>query len=181
MDWSKAGIEILSDFGMFLKELAAETDRGCAIISMALIDIRLKEILLAFLVDSKSTSELIEGFNAPLSSLSARTKAAFSLGLLTKQEYDNINIFRKIRNEFAHHPHGISFTTPTIISLCSSITLRFELLAKNEEQTTDMNSINDKSARMKFSIGIFVLTSMIMIRARCAMSEKREILKYEWD
>lgn len=62
----------------------------------------LGSIIKDFLVDVSATNELVDGFNAPLGTFSARTKAAFALGLISAEQHKDINLIRKIRNEFAH-------------------------------------------------------------------------------
>jgi DNA-binding MltR family transcriptional regulator len=49
------------------------------------------------------SKDLLFGFNAPLGTFSARTKAAYVMGLIERKEYEEINIIRKIRNEFGHN------------------------------------------------------------------------------
>jgi hypothetical protein len=47
-----------------------------------MLDERLKEILSAFMLQSKTSDELLSGFNAPLGAFSARASAAFAFGLI---------------------------------------------------------------------------------------------------
>src|SRR5262245_59615110 len=88
--------------GTFLHEFAKESDRGAALVAAAMLDERLKEILSAFLVTSKASEDLLEGFTAPLGTFSARASAAFAMGLLQENEFKEITLIRKIRNEFGH-------------------------------------------------------------------------------
>jgi DNA-binding MltR family transcriptional regulator len=62
----------------------------------------LGNIIKDFMLDVTAATDLVEGFNAPLGTFSARTKAAYALGLISKDEHKDINLIRKIRNEFAH-------------------------------------------------------------------------------
>lgn len=59
--------------------------------------------------------------NAPLGTLSARTKICFCLGLITELEFHEINTIRRIRNEFAHGVHGVSFATQMIKDLSNNL------------------------------------------------------------
>ena len=46
------------------------------------LDELLLRILLAFLIERDGTKRLVEGFNAPLGTLSTRSAAAYALGLI---------------------------------------------------------------------------------------------------
>ena len=59
----------------------------------------------------------------PLGSLSARIETAYALGLISKEERDNINLIRDIRNDFAHRflDTKVSFQTPKIKDKCMQL------------------------------------------------------------
>jgi hypothetical protein len=61
-----------------------------------------------------STHQLIDGFNAPLGTFSSRIKAAYSLGLIENEQFEDLEHLRKIRNEFAHSWRPTSFAHPSI-------------------------------------------------------------------
>lgn len=63
----------------------------------------LGRLLIAYLRDCTATTDLIDGFNAPLGTFSARIKASYSIGLVTKQQFDDLEILRRVRNKFAHN------------------------------------------------------------------------------
>lgn len=111
----------LQDFSEFLAEFQSETDRGAALVGAALLDQRLLDTLKAFLVDDKISAGLLEGANAPLGTLDARTRAAYAMGLIDGHEFEETNLIRKIRNEFAHRVHGTTFEDPRIKELCRKI------------------------------------------------------------
>jgi len=105
----------------FLHEFNEESDRGMALVAASLLDERLKGIIEAFLLKGKVSSELVNGFNAPLGTFSARTSAAYALGLIQKNEFDEINLIRKIRNEFSHKWRGITFRSSGVADLCRNL------------------------------------------------------------
>lgn len=89
----------LSEFNKFLEELNKESDRGAALISTAMIDDLLERIIAAFL---------------------SRILAAYSLGLISEEEYDECNWLRGVRNEFAHKVHQ-RFADQKLSDLCSNL------------------------------------------------------------
>ena len=53
--------------------------------------------------------QIFKGPVAPLGTFSARSRVAYSFGILSKDEYDDIDLIRDIRNKFAHQMTGVSF------------------------------------------------------------------------
>jgi DNA-binding MltR family transcriptional regulator len=87
----------------------------------ALIDQKLRDTLDAFFVDGRSSKKLLDDPNAPLGTFSSRLEACYALGLIDNYEHSEINLLRKVRNDFAHSKHGISFKTERIAGLCSTL------------------------------------------------------------
>jgi mannitol operon repressor len=113
----------LKQFGEFLDDFNKETERGAALAAAAFIDDLLQRILMAFLIAKEPAEKLLTGFNAPLSSLSARIAAVRALGLLSEIECRECELIRKVRNEFAHRVK-MSFDDKKIGGLCSSLHYR---------------------------------------------------------
>lgn len=114
-------VEHAEDLASFVKELQSETDRGLPLVGASLIDEKLLNTLESFFVDGKSATKLLSAPNAPLGTFSSRIDACYSLALIDKLEYQEIGLIRKIRNEFAHAKHGLSFESERIKGLCSSL------------------------------------------------------------
>jgi mannitol operon repressor len=111
----------LADFSVFLPQLNKESDRGLVMIAMSFIDELMRRTLLAFLIESDTSTSLVEGFNAPLGTLATRSAAAFALGLISERELKEADTLRKIRNQFAHHVH-VSFEDASIRDLARNLT-----------------------------------------------------------
>lgn len=110
----------LKEFTDFLAEFNKESERGNVLIAMAMLDDMLEKIISAFLVDTPEVKKLFEGFNAPIGTISARSLCAFALGLLSKEEYQECDRLRKIRNDFAHQVHA-SFADQAIKDRCQHL------------------------------------------------------------
>ncbi|WP_082586129.1 MULTISPECIES: MltR family transcriptional regulator [unclassified Lysobacter] len=111
-------LDLLNRFNYLL---SAHDDRGLALSLAAFAEDTLGRLLLTYLVDSKQSKDLIEGFNAPLGTLATRMKAAFAIGLLTKEQYDDLEVARKIRNLFAHDWEGVSLERSDIKSMIGQL------------------------------------------------------------
>lgn len=110
------------DIAAFLEELRRESDRGLPLVAVALIDDLLKETLRSFFVDgSPSAKKVLDEGNSPLGTLSSRVEACRALGLIDEFEFAEIHLLRKIRNEFAHAKHGMSYADDKVRSLCFAL------------------------------------------------------------
>jgi mannitol operon repressor len=87
---------------LFLDACNAETDRGKSLVSASIVEEMLAEILKAFLAGGAEIKRLFDAPNAPLSTLSSKALMCRSLRLINAVEYRDIDLVRKIRNEFAH-------------------------------------------------------------------------------
>lgn len=110
----------LREFKKFLDALNNESERGVALISVAMIDDLLERSILAFLIDHADVKRLLEGFNAPLGTFSARALAGLALGVLSETEQKECARLGKIRNIFAHNVHA-SFDDQNVRDLCATL------------------------------------------------------------
>lgn len=110
----------LRGFLEFLDDFNEETERGTALAAAAMLDELLGTTIEAFLLPNKGSKALLDGFNAPLGTFSARIASAFAFGLLSEVEYRECELIRKVRNAFAHQIR-VSFETEKIVSLCAQL------------------------------------------------------------
>lgn len=150
--------------GEFLLEFNKESDRGSALVAAAMLDERLEEILTAFLVESKTSTELLSGYNAPLGTFSSRANAAFALGLIQDNEFKEITLIRKIRNEFGHDWQPKSFETGAIANLCAQLPW---LGPKEYEQSS--------TQRQRFNFATAILLTDLLWRVRLVSKERRQL------
>jgi hypothetical protein len=111
----------LKEFFPFLHDLRFESDRGAVLLCCAYLDDLLRDTLAAFFVQGPEANQLLEGFNAPLGTFSARIAAAHALALITDVEFKELTTLRKIRNEFAHSKTA-TFADQKIADLCRNLT-----------------------------------------------------------
>jgi len=107
----------LAKFFPYLELLRAESDRGRVLISTGYMEEQLKDILLAFMLDTPQAKELVTSGNAPLGTFSSRIAACYTLGLISDREHHDLTLLRRIRNDFAHDMHT-SFETPSVVDRC---------------------------------------------------------------
>ena len=157
------------DLAKFVEELKRETDRGLPLVGAALIDEKLLETLQAFIIEGKSSKKLLTKGNAPLGTFSSRIEACFSLGLIDKFEYQEISLIRKIRNEFAHARHGISFQTEKIIGYCTSL----------KSEVPELEGYSTKDPKFIFMSAIVCIVLRLLNRTAWVVKERRELKAWE--
>lgn len=113
------------DINQFLdeanRENASGTERGLVLVWAAMLDEMLCRLLERFLVEDKVAQGVLRGGPGdPLTSFTSRTKVAFSLGLIARDEMQAIDKVRTIRNDFAHKV-GISLEDQSFRSKCEDL------------------------------------------------------------
>lgn len=105
------------------REIRRQTDRSAAIIGAAYVEDALQGLLSAhFVARSKRDIEDLYGSDGPLSRFSAKTRMAYSLGLVGEHTRSDLNHIRAVRNEFAHKFFEyLSFGDAKIAQLCSQL------------------------------------------------------------
>jgi mannitol operon repressor len=157
----------INDLSEFLREFNKESDRGAALTAAAVLDERLAEILKAFFADVGAVKDLLYGAHAPLATFSARTATAYALGLIQENEYREISLIRKIRNEFGHSWRGVSFDSQRV----RQITNELPWLGPPEYEA-------GATARARFNAAIAILLTDLLWRARLVCSERRSIKQW---
>lgn len=125
MAWEDAPPEILK-LATFLSVFYEESDRGAVMMAGSILDEALSGMISSFLIDDAESKKLVEGFNAPLGTFSSRILAAYSLGLIEKHEFIEVEAIRKIRNIYGHSWDGIDLTHPKIVGQLDKLPYRKE-------------------------------------------------------
>lgn len=90
-------------YNKYMEMMNSESDRGSVLVSTAILDDTLSEMIKAKLVPSYNRNDglISEGFS-PLGSFAAKIEMAYRLGLIRENYKKSLNSLRKIRNDFAH-------------------------------------------------------------------------------
>jgi len=98
-----------------LNSMLNDLDERALVLSLAAFaEEALRDLIKAYLMPGDAADKMLEGFNAPLGTFSARIRMAQALGLLTPHQADDLDRLRKIRNDFAHSWEPVSFTDQKI-------------------------------------------------------------------
>jgi hypothetical protein len=102
LDFRRPATQIWTTLTNFCHLVRTYDDRALVLALAAFAEDTLGRLLVTYLREGKPAKELVEGFNAPLGTLSSRIKACFAIGLLTREQYEDLEVTRKIRNSIAH-------------------------------------------------------------------------------
>ena len=107
-------------------DMEGESERGVALVAANYLDDQLATLLKAFLIDEPSEVDDMFILRAPLGDFDSKIRMSYCLGLITQQEYHDIQIIRKIRNLFAHQTSSRSFENQNIKDRCHNFILLTE-------------------------------------------------------
>jgi len=107
----------------FFEELKKESDRAAAILVAAYIDslLRAKLETLFCKGNAEVRRKLFDDSQGAFATFSAKIDAAYCLGWLEPNVFHDIELIRRIRNQFAHRIHGITLEEPKIKALVSKL------------------------------------------------------------
>jgi DNA-binding MltR family transcriptional regulator len=157
---TKSEVDPLTDWNGLYQEIQDESPRAAEIIAAAFLDAQLRNLISKALIDdSKIVDELLgteKSLDRPLSSFSSRIRAAYCMGLISKNIYLDLELVKKIRNKFAHKMHGYNFDEPEIVDWCKSLRLA--------KQISDVLPRLPKTHQYLFLLGVTQLVSWIAVR-----------------
>lgn len=124
------GLQVPDDYepldGEKLQQMMAEAarrlmtvnrERTAAIVAGVILEEALGEVLSHFMVEGQESERLLHD---NLRDFSSRIRFAFSLGLISKDEFKDLDAIRKIRNYFAHEKE-CSFEDRKVVDLCGNL------------------------------------------------------------
>ena len=159
----------LDYWNKFFEELQNESPRAAVIIAGAFLDSQLKDLLSKFFVDDPKVVDKLLGIDRPLSSFSSHIKTAYCLGLISKNIYQDLQVIRKIRNNFAHKTHGYTFDEPEIVNWCNSLKLA--------KMTTDLSPNLPKTHGRMFILSVTQLAMWLGLKILEAEKNRRTVSK----
>lgn len=109
------------------KSLFQESDRGCIVIGVALLDeMLIKNLKGVFRTDPGIQKKVVQPLfeaNGFLNSFSHRINLAYALGMISSDAHHDLHLLRKLRNEVAHLYGPKSFQDPAIRARIRSLRL----------------------------------------------------------
>ncbi|MEE8057343.1 MAG: MltR family transcriptional regulator [Pseudomonadales bacterium] len=111
---------------VLLSEIENQSDRGSAIVGSTWVEEELKTAIKSKLIDDEKVWSRLFRNSGPLGTFSSNIDLAYMLGAITKYQHSDLQLLRKIRNDFAHklvskEIEALNFDTPNIKDRCMSI------------------------------------------------------------
>ncbi|MFD1711138.1 hypothetical protein FVQ98_13680 [Ottowia sp. GY511] len=131
----------LFDWNKMIDSFHKESDRGAAVLVGGFVENYLGVYLQSLVVDLKVAEDLFQAVG-PLSSFNQRIAVARAFGFISKGDYDDLNLIRRIRNHFAHHPLEASFSASPVAQLATRL---------SEQKTASESHLNSLEERNKLA------------------------------
>jgi DNA-binding MltR family transcriptional regulator len=120
----EAIFRILVGLGDRFWESDSDKDRTAAIMGAIFLEHALKAAICHHLKSDPDDPEfkyLFEADDAPYREFAGRVRLARAQGIITKEEYEQLEAIRLIRNAFAHTMDELTFQTPEIAAYCDEL------------------------------------------------------------
>ncbi len=111
----------LEKLNRFMSLIRKQDDQAMVLSLATFLEDTLGRLLLSYFRTCKATKELVEGFNAPLGTFGSRIKAVYAFGLVTDDQFKDMEILRKVRNQLAHNWEGITLERNDIQALIGQL------------------------------------------------------------
>lgn len=116
-------MSVVKGLDSIIEEMLGGSDRASALVGAAVVEHYLQAALTArFAVKNrKFLDESLYSHSGPFGTFSAKIAGAYAMGLIGPVMFRDLNLVRRIRNDFAHEPNPVSFDESSISSRCSEI------------------------------------------------------------
>jgi len=98
------------------KELRKESPRGSVVLAVSWIDEHLTLLIKSFLVAPIGPKDELINVGRPIGDFGVKIHLAYRLGLIREKTFRSLEIFRRLRNDFAHLSSPITFETDSVRS-----------------------------------------------------------------
>lgn len=130
----------LFDWNTMIDSFHRESDRGAAVLVGGFVENYLGIYLRSLVVDEKVAESLFQAVG-PLSSFSQRIAVARAFGFISKSDYVDLNLIRKIRNHFAHHPLEAGFSGSPVVEFAGGLSERDAASESHAHSVAELNKM----------------------------------------
>ena len=122
----------------FLDTITSESDRGCVLLAVSLLDESLKALLHTAFVDDphvqrEAVQPLFKGQIPPLRPFAITINLAYALGLIDRSTFATLHALREIRNEFSHRVAPAALTDDRVAQIVDRLSLPEQIRACIEQ------------------------------------------------
>lgn len=156
--------DLFEDWQNVVTEFHNKSDRAAAILGAVFLEAHMGQLIAGFFIEDCDETESLLNVERPLGTFSARTRAAYCMGLISANEYHDLNLIMQIQYAFANQISGVAFTDNGIRDKCFALRIPRDVLLPGETRTP----------RQLFVFASAILTQHLAYRAELA--EKRRCM-----
>jgi DNA-binding MltR family transcriptional regulator len=145
-------------------EFQHKSDRTTAILGAAYLETNLGQLISYFFVPSAIETGILLADSGPLCSFGSRLKAAYGMGLISKNEYHDLNLIYEMRNIFVSDGEVVSFSDNGVREKCFRLKIPRDMLLPGETRTP----------RHLFVFTSTILSQHLALRTQMAENERRK-------
>lgn len=106
--------KIASCFSSLSMELRRESDRGSVVLAAAWMDEQITSLIKSFLTEPMGSKDELFKVGGAIGDFGVKIQLAYRLGLIRKETFKSLELYRRLRNEFAHLSFPLTFETPSV-------------------------------------------------------------------
>ncbi|MBN1666532.1 MAG: hypothetical protein JW862_05570 [Anaerolineales bacterium] len=144
-------------------EFKHRSDRSTALVGAAYLEGHLGQIIRGFCVDDETAVDGLLDAEHPLGSFRARIRAAYCLGLISKNENHDLERILEVRDIFTEQVYSASFNDAQVREACLALKIPRSILESPLEQTP----------RQLFIFAVALLAQQLAFRAEQAAKDRR--------
>lgn len=150
--------------GNFLKEIHGKSDRAVAIVGAALLNAHVELLLTTFFVQDSAEAEALLANDRPLGTFGSRIRLAYLLGLVSRDEHEDLWAVNKIDEIFSRDLGDTAFNDEPVRNLCLDLRMPNKVLLMGEQHTP----------RRMFVFGVALLLRQLALRIEAAERGRRQ-------
>jgi DNA-binding MltR family transcriptional regulator len=132
-------------------------DRGTALVAAAWLDDALEVRIRAAFRSDKGTADDVFRPDGPLGSFAARIKIAYLLDLIEPLARRDLDLVRRIRNDFAHARSDLYFKTPRIKDRCKQL---------HGTKAAQLGGLTARTPKQMFIVAAYFLVEYLLSLAK---------------
>jgi DNA-binding MltR family transcriptional regulator len=140
-----------------LREIFKESGRAAALVVAAEIDRIVLKILESFLLPASAESSPFLERTGPIEALAVRIELLFRIGLIPPAMHHDLQLMRRIRNEFAHGPTGLDFNQSRVKKWALQLIVGRQQLQKMGSASKPNSPRRDSNPRDVFRLSASIL------------------------
>lgn len=169
--------QLSSDVKRLFDVLNNETDLPCVLIGVSFLDETVRALLNAFFKKGNTSDKLLSPLGGAIGEFSTRCDLGYCLGLVKKCHFQDLRKLAEVRNVFAHHHLGASFSDSEVQKKCRELTTPDLLSAFGGElsKPTEQYRLEQRAqdARNRFTVSIAMLSNYLLVEALGTKSERK--------